>query len=108
MCVEHLSLRMYGPGADEIACVDALALATSISLMRVVADHHYATDIIAGAAIGGISGGLLPWLVHFRGRVRHEAVADGGAQSSPRPQIVALVPTTDGRSLGLSLSGILP
>jgi membrane-associated phospholipid phosphatase len=32
-----------------------------------IADRHYATDVLLGASLGTTAGFLLPWLFHYRG-----------------------------------------
>jgi membrane-associated phospholipid phosphatase len=62
------------------AGVPALAVASLVGLARVEADKHYVHDVLAGAAIGGISGLLLtgrrddlvrltPWSAHGGGGI---------------------------------------
>jgi membrane-associated phospholipid phosphatase len=65
-CVQHAKLNLYGdPTADAAACAAALALASAVSVMRVVSDQHYATDVLAGAAVGALSGLGLGLLLHY-------------------------------------------
>jgi membrane-associated phospholipid phosphatase len=40
-------------------------LATSDGLLRIVGDRHYATDVLAGAAIGFGFGYGMPTLLHY-------------------------------------------
>src|SRR5262249_20350757 len=56
-CVHHLHLPLYGGGAaDVMACVASTIVATSSGVLGVLPDHHYATDVILGAALGLASG----------------------------------------------------
>ena len=55
LCFEHSRLSLYG-AADAAVCPIALAVAGTTGVLRVVADKHYATDVIAGAAIGALVG----------------------------------------------------
>jgi membrane-associated phospholipid phosphatase len=65
-CVQHYQLRLYqNRVADTAACAVPLALATAVSLMRIMADQHYATDVLAGATIGVLSGVGLGLLLHY-------------------------------------------
>lgn len=68
ICTEHLSMAIAGRGWDAGICATALGAATTVSIFRVVADRHYVSDIVAGAAIGAFYGALLPSLVHFHRR----------------------------------------
>ncbi len=66
VCVAHSHLALYGGGAaDDAACIGALAVAATTALLRVLADKHYATDVLAGAVVGVLSGFVLPSLLHF-------------------------------------------
>jgi undecaprenyl-diphosphatase len=40
----------------------AFAAACGTGILRVVSGNHFASDVVAGAAIGGVSGALLPYL----------------------------------------------
>lgn len=67
VCAHHGAMPLYGSKvADASACVGALAAATVTGSLRVVADMHYASDVFAGAALGLVSGYLLPKLLHYR------------------------------------------
>ena len=66
-CVHHLHLPLYGGGAADVAaCVAGLVVATGSGTLRILSDNHYATDVIAGAALGLGGGYLLPRLLHYR------------------------------------------
>ena len=58
LCVQHSRLSLYG-SADWAVCPAALGVATGASLLRVVADRHWTTDIIAGAVVGGAVGAVV-------------------------------------------------
>jgi membrane-associated phospholipid phosphatase len=65
-CVSHLHLPLYGSrAADTMACGAALLTATIVATLRIIADRHYATDVIIGAVVGLGTGFLLPYLLHF-------------------------------------------
>lgn len=65
-CALHGRLDLYGDAlADGAACGAALVVATVASALRVVSDEHWATDVLAGALVGLISGYLLPRLLHL-------------------------------------------
>jgi membrane-associated phospholipid phosphatase len=68
ICTEHLSMKIVGHAWDAGICATALGAATTVSVFRVVADRHYVSDIVAGAAIGALYGALFPSLVHFHRR----------------------------------------
>ncbi len=45
-----------------------LAAATGVGYLRIAAGEHYLTDVLAGAAAGGLVGFAVPWFFHrFRG-----------------------------------------
>jgi membrane-associated phospholipid phosphatase len=67
-CAHHLHLPLYGGGLpDTLACAAAIGLAHAEGFLRVSVDVHYATDAIAGGAIGFGIGYLIPRLLHYRG-----------------------------------------
>lgn len=50
-----------------------MTLATGVAYLRVAGDAHWATDVLTGAAVGGMVGFAVPWLFHRvrrRGRPR--------------------------------------
>lgn len=50
-CVSHHYLPLSG-ARGWIPCVSGFALAATTGTLRIVADYHYATDVLTGAAIG--------------------------------------------------------
>jgi membrane-associated phospholipid phosphatase len=58
LCVQHSRLSLYG-SADAAVCPSALAIAATTSVLRIVADRHWATDVIAGALVGSAVGGVV-------------------------------------------------
>jgi membrane-associated phospholipid phosphatase len=65
-CVHHRQLDLYGSEtADALACAVPLGVAASVALLRVLADQHYTSDVIAGAAAGVLSGLGLGLLLHY-------------------------------------------
>src|SRR5262245_30437750 len=51
-CLHHTRLRIYGDPGDTIACASAIAFAGATGILRIVAEAHYATDVLTGAAVG--------------------------------------------------------
>lgn len=91
-CTHHAHFALYGGALDPAACVTGLVLASATGMFRVMADMHYLTDAITGAAIGTFSGLFFPWLLHYR----------DGSGSGPRSTThVTLVPV----ALGAGLAG---
>lgn len=65
LCVQHSRLRIYGSTADDLVCPLALAVAATTGVLRIVADRHYASDVLAGAAVGTAIGATVS-LLHLR------------------------------------------
>lgn len=78
-------LRGY-PGASAALGL-GLAAATAVGYLRMAADQHYFTDVLAGAAVGGAVGFLVPWLFH---RPRAEAPRPGDVLPAPGGFAIAL------------------
>jgi membrane-associated phospholipid phosphatase len=65
-CANHGFVSMYGSRLwDGLACARDVVLATGDGLLRIVGDRHYATDVLAGAAIGFGFGYGMPTLLHY-------------------------------------------
>jgi membrane-associated phospholipid phosphatase len=93
-CANHGFVSIYGSRFwDGLACARDVVLAASDGVLRIIGDRHYATDVLAGAAIGFSFGYGMPTLLHY------------AARSSSRPPIGwTLSPMTGARS-GVVLSG---
>jgi membrane-associated phospholipid phosphatase len=66
ICANHQNLALYGDGpAGAIACGAALTAATAVGTLRIVADRHHLSDVLAGAALGLAAGYLLPNLTNY-------------------------------------------
>jgi len=73
-CANHAYVPVYGGGpADALACVRDLTLASADGVLRIMGDRHYATDVLAGGALGFAFGYGLPVLLHY---ARHGRSAD--------------------------------
>jgi membrane-associated phospholipid phosphatase len=55
LCFQHGRLNLYGD-ADGLVCPLALAVASATGLLRIVADRHWASDVLTGAAVGAAAG----------------------------------------------------
>ncbi len=64
-----------------ITCVAMLVGATAGGAARLLADKHYATDVIAGAGIGLASGFLVPWFHYHRRGNTSETPASASAST---------------------------
>lgn len=69
-------------------------MASAVS--RIASDNHYATDVLAGAALGVVAGWLVPTTLH------------DGWTSSPRPTARAfpVVPFATPNALGVAFVGV--
>jgi len=82
-CAHHAYLPVYGGGApDVIACAGLTSVALAVGVLRIVADRHWATDIMAGFGIGFSLGLGLPILLHYD----REVPDDTPATTSVAPQ----------------------
>jgi membrane-associated phospholipid phosphatase len=78
-CVHHQHLPLYGGGAiEDWACVWALSVATATGAFRIVADEHYASDILIGAGVGWFYGYIMPKLLHYRSAAKKEPERKAG------------------------------
>lgn len=67
ICAHHGNLPLYGSRtAGAVACGTALAAASCVGALRLVADKHHLTDVLAGAVLGIVSGFLLPTWLHYQ------------------------------------------
>lgn len=104
VCAHHLTLELYGSrAADLSACVASSALAVTAGTMRIVADRHYATDVVAGLLLGGSIGVAWPLLFHAPRSSSSAASID--AQSSPGALRVTLLPVPSPGAPSLQLFG---
>ena len=102
-CSHHLHLPLYGGGGYDIAMCSVLgAVATATGVARIVADRHYASDVLMGAAIGVGSGLALPLLLHYRGGESASPPADKTPTTAVR---WTLAPFADADGPGLSVYG---
>jgi len=66
ICAHHEHLNLYGSSlAGTLACGSALGLAASVGTLRMVADRHHLSDVLAGALVGFGSGYLLSKLTNY-------------------------------------------
>ncbi|QXM07626.1 phosphatase PAP2 family protein [Geomonas subterranea] len=100
VCSHHNFQSLYrDPGLDRAACWTGLGLAAADGVARIMADHHYATDVAAGAAIGLFSGFLLPRLLHYD---RPEKPTEGKKGSGSIIKGLSFRPLIFGGSAGLA------
>ena len=66
-CTQHAHLDLYGGHVSwALPCALGFVVASATGALRIVADRHYLTDVLAGAASGTTVGFALPWLLHYR------------------------------------------
>jgi membrane-associated phospholipid phosphatase len=93
-CANHMHLPLYGSGFwDALACGRDVFLATGEGMLRIIGDRHYATDVLAAAAIGFGFGYGVPTLLHYAVPGRQRTVSWTISPSA-------------GANPGLSLSGL--
>jgi membrane-associated phospholipid phosphatase len=98
ICAHHANLPLLGGGAADVGiCAIAMTSATAVSLMRIVGDHHWPSDVLAGAAIGLGTGLGLPYALHYHTRLLTPST------SGSLTWLVTLAPVADG--LGLMTLG---
>jgi membrane-associated phospholipid phosphatase len=65
-CVHHEHLPLYGGGAADLApCLVMITASLTTGVARLMADKHWASDVVLGWAIGTFSGYVLPSVLHY-------------------------------------------
>ena len=90
ICVHHFENDLMGPPWDALSCAGGYAVAATTASFRVVADVHYSSDILLGAAVGTLVGWGVP-LLHYR----VGAATPKTASQAPALQMT-LVPSPNG------------
>lgn len=103
VCAHHVhNPWLYGSeAAGATACAAGLGVASAVTLMRMIGDRHWLSDLAAGAALGSAIGWLVPLL--------HYAVGRGGgrAGSAQGPAAIAALPTAPGTDVGITIAATL-
>ncbi|HEU4408867.1 MAG TPA: phosphatase PAP2 family protein [Polyangiaceae bacterium] len=100
ICAHHSALPLYGGGLpDGLACGVALTAASTTGVLRVVADKHWASDVLVGAALGFGMGFGMPMLFHYRHREEAQARSRGPVHAA------AVAPFATPSSVGLGAMG---
>jgi membrane-associated phospholipid phosphatase len=74
--------QMRGYSSAGFIWASGLTLATGVGVMRIVADKHYASDVLVGAALGTAVGVLVP-------RIFHSQASTAASTSSPMIRAVS-------------------
>ncbi|HKY39865.1 MAG TPA: phosphatase PAP2 family protein [Polyangiaceae bacterium] len=93
ICVHHFENELLGPPWDALSCVGGYAVAATTATFRVVADVHYASDVLIGASLGTLVGYTVP-LLHYRnfgGSSRARPVTSFRLHVTPAPGGVGLL-----------------
>jgi membrane-associated phospholipid phosphatase len=105
MCSHGLSMHLLGGAADATTCGVALAAAATTATLRVVSDNHYATDVLAGSAMGLLSGLAMPLFFHYR--VPSPSADSTARHPSSNPlRAFGVVPMVAPGGFGLSVSAV--
>jgi membrane-associated phospholipid phosphatase len=90
-CIHHQHLPLYGGGpADLTPCLLMIGVSLTTGVERLVADKHWASDVITGWGVGAFSGYLLPAILHYgfgHGRPIGE-VTTGSLTMLPTPKLL--------------------
>lgn len=100
ICTQHMKMHLYGDPADAMTCAAAITADLTVGTLRIVADDHWASDVIAGGAFGFLFGWGIPTLLHLHGHAKPDAPS---GTASP---LVAPVPLVLDRGGGLAAVGL--
>jgi membrane-associated phospholipid phosphatase len=103
VCTHHEYQSLYGnPAADRAACFTGIGVAIADGILRVVADRHYATDVIAGSAIGMFAGFILPRWLYYNRPQEGSGAADSGGSAVLKQMMVRPLVFEDGGGVNYS------
>jgi len=89
-CFHHGYLDTSHTGWGAAVCPLTVVTAIGTGILRIAADRHWATDVLAGAAIGGLVGYAVPAL-HLLGEDKQQGAV--------------LMPTISASTMGVTLAG---
>jgi membrane-associated phospholipid phosphatase len=87
ICAHHMENALLGGPWDGIACAAGYAVAGTTATFRVVADVHYASDVLLGATVGTLVGFGVP-LLHYRRFGGGDRLRADSARYSPTLNLV--------------------
>jgi len=96
VCMQHLSLHLYGDPWDALTCAAAIVNDAADGTLRIVTDNHWATDIVAGGVLGLAIGWGMPVVMHL-----HKPAAS----QPPSAALLPPVPMVVNHGAGLGVSG---
>ena len=100
ICAHHTQLTLYRSNVlDKGTCITAIAGTAVTGAMRIMADNHWASDVLVGHLMGYLSGYLLPTLLYYK-----EFRTAPHDHAPERPGVLAL-PIVNDHSLQLGLFG---
>jgi membrane-associated phospholipid phosphatase len=89
MCVHGEHRPLYGSDlGNRLVCYVGIAGAIATGVGRLINDRHYATDIVAGAAIGVLSGYVAPRWLHY-GFSSEDPAEDGATGWAVTPMVAS-------------------
>jgi membrane-associated phospholipid phosphatase len=90
ICAHHKGLELAGGMSP---CYVSVGAAFAVGLTRILADRHYASDVLVGATIGWLSGYVMTRAFHY-----------SEADKSVSTGVALVIPTVSDRGLGLTLN----
>ncbi|HVY29850.1 MAG TPA: phosphatase PAP2 family protein [Polyangiaceae bacterium] len=93
ICAHHFENELLGSPWDGVSCAAGYAVAATTASFRVVADVHYPSDVLIGAAVGTLVGYGVPLLHYYQ--------LGGSSRTSSRSQqsnrvLLSLTPSPGG------------
>jgi membrane-associated phospholipid phosphatase len=106
-CAHHSHLPLFGGGVADLGiCLATLAAASSTGVLRIVADDHYASDVLLGVGLGLTSGYLMPELLHYTNEGETSGSLLPTFRSERTPLRAVLAPQIDAGYAGITLLGV--